>query len=115
RSAYRVEVRLQRDDDASVPWIVSNPIYVGGRGAIGPATEAPIGAATEVMVPGDGVRRWTTERDRSSGAAFEHAGAGGERQLVFKYSLGPGLPAGQFAALVGAIPSGALSRFDRLT
>jgi hypothetical protein len=115
RAAYRVEVRLQPEEEASVPWVVSNPIYVGARTPIGPATEVPIGAATEVMVPGDSLRRWSTERDRSSDAVSEHAGAGSERQLVFRYSLGDGFPAAQFAALVGVIASGALSRFDRLT
>jgi hypothetical protein len=113
-SVYRVEVRLQHDDKTAVPWIVSNPIYVGGRVPIGPATEVPIVAPTDAMIPGDVVGRWSTERDRSSDAAFEHADAAGEPQLVFKYSLGPGLPASQFAALVGSIPSGALPRFDRL-
>jgi hypothetical protein len=115
RCVYRVEVRLQHDDDVPVPWIVSNPIYVGGRAAIGPAAEVPIVAATDAMLPGPGIGRWTTERDRSSDAALAHAAAAGERQLVFRYSLGPGLPTSQFAALVGSIPSGALPRYDRLT
>jgi hypothetical protein len=105
--AYRIEVKIP---DADVPWIVSNPIYVGEFD--GPVVEAqsegPTSSpdAARVELPADA--RWVIEHaPGSSGVVVLDAGA-----LRFSYELGPGEPAGQYAALVA--PVQAESGFDRI-
>lgn len=105
--AYRVEVRIP---EADVPWIVSNPIYVGEfdppASDVQAETPAPPADASRVELPAD--ERWVIEHaPGSSGTVMSEAGA-----LRFSYELGPGEPAGQYAALVS--PVQAESGFDRI-
>ena len=89
--AYRVEVTYP---PFSMPWIVSNPIYVGTPADL-PAVEpppAPASDAFDVL----GSSAWRVERDAAStGQLVREGGA-----LQFQYALGPGRPASQYAAAV---------------
>jgi len=104
--AYRVEVSLPGTE---VPWIVSNPIYLGRaaggedeRVRAGPAA----GAGEVVPLPADD--RWVVEEDASSdGTVTVDDGA-----VVFAYRLGGGPPSGQYAALVAPVGHG--TGYDRL-
>jgi hypothetical protein len=103
---YRVEVSLP---DASVPWIVSNPIVIGRLP--GPPDGTP-GDSTEpeewLEVSRDN-RHWVVEKDpTSTGSAEPEADA-----VRLEYALGDGPARGQYAALAAVIdaPAGV----DRVT
>jgi hypothetical protein len=88
--AYRVEARLP---GRPTPWIVSNVIWVGARAQdpFSPPTSAAC-SVPATLIPGDS---WAVEKDRTSAATIEAGGA----DLRVQYRLGPGAPAGQYAAL----------------
>jgi hypothetical protein len=88
--AYRVEARL---DGRPTPWIVSNVISVGTRPSDPFAPPPSAGCtAAPTMIPADS---WAVEKDRTSTATI---GADG-KDLRLQYQLGPGIPAGQYAAI----------------
>jgi hypothetical protein len=91
---YRVEVFYE---GFSVPWIVSNPIYAGD------ATETPITPEPAPATPTFDVPQpdqgWGIEHEPSSTGAW----AKDRDAIRFTYRLGPGKPAGQFAALASTI------------
>jgi hypothetical protein len=96
--AYRVEAMFP---GASVPWVVSNPIAIGGAAGDGRAPgpeSADEAASADVEVP-LAAGEWTVEREPSSEARLMEAGAG----LQLDYRLGGGRPAGQYAALVNPV------------
>jgi hypothetical protein len=100
---YRIEASLT---DAAVPWLVSNPIYVGPA-PDPPSDTPPLAAATSRLVLEPGAA-WAIEHDpASNGSATVEAA-----QLRFDFTLGPGIPAGQFAALTTSV--GGETGFDRL-
>jgi hypothetical protein len=101
--AYRVEVSYP---PFSMPWIVSNPIYVGTP-ADRPSVEPPSAPATDAFdVLGSSA--WRVERDpASTGQLVREAST-----LRFEYALGPGAPASQYAAAV--VPVDAPTGFDRV-
>jgi len=116
RAVYRAEVRLRADPATEpVPWIVSNPIYVGARGRTEVRSRAEAVAAADAIESRDAVASWHREGDPSSRAALESGEVAGARSLAFSYTLGPGKPSNQFAALVGSIRPGVLTGYDRLT
>lgn len=116
RAVYRAEVRLRTGAATDpVPWIVSNPIYVGARDRTDGRSRAEAVAAADAIESGDVVASWHREGDPSSRASLESGEAAGARSLVFNYELGAGRPSNQFAALVGAIRPGVLTGYDRLT
>jgi hypothetical protein len=112
---YRVEVMLPNVTGRSaVPWIVSNPIYVGY-----PAT-APVvpgrGRATEsVPLYSDGpALGWTVEHSPTAQAAFEVVKSVGGTQIELRYALSGAPSASPYAALVA--PAGpALRDYTRVT
>ena len=109
--AYRVEVTwpdLAGDDGP--PWIVSNPIYVGGWAATGHRASAPASIGRDLLTDRSGVR-WLHEQDRTSRAVVDRDPVSGA--LRFSCALGDGAPANQFAALVVPI-DGTLAPFERL-
>jgi hypothetical protein len=101
---YRVEVGYP---GYAMPWIVSNPIYVG------PAESPRLPNAPDALPP-DGVLdltpapNWRVEHDNGSTAAIERDGP----RVRVAYALGGGRPAGQYAAAV--VPVVASSGFDRV-
>ena len=85
---YRVEVRLPTDPGTPpVPWIVSNPIYVGRTGT--PATPRALPAPTHVTPLYDGgpARGWTVEKNADSNAMIDVVGTIGGSQLLLRYAL----------------------------
>jgi hypothetical protein len=95
---YRIEATLP---GATVPWIASNPITVepvlpdGGR----PQRPALVSAGTELLTLPASSSIWTIERPPASSGERT---VDGER-LRFDYRLAPGVPRGQYAALVAPI------------
>ncbi len=101
--AYRVEVTYP---PFSMPWIVSNPIYVGTPSDDGPVDPPPAPATDALDVLGSSA--WRTERDAASTGQLDRDGGA----LRFQYSLGPGRPASPYAAAV--VPVDGTSGFDRV-
>lgn len=94
---YRIEAMFP---NAAVPWIASNPIVVGADGPpSGPAPALPpdddLLSVVVALDPG----QWTIEREPSSEGRF----AARDSVIQFDYRLAPGVPHGQYAALVNGV------------
>jgi len=110
-AAYRVEVTLpDLTGDEGPPWIVSNPIYVGGWPAAERRASSPASISRDLLTDLSDIP-FLHEQDRTSRAAVDRDPVTGA--LRFSCALGDGAPANQFAALV--VPIGATLRpFARL-
>ena len=112
---YRVEVLLPgAPGTPPVPWILSNPIYVGGADAP-PIGDAPQPAARFEAVFDDGpAEDWAIEASAASTGALDVIGSvGGGTQLSLRYALGGAESDGPYVALVA--PAGPeIAEFDRL-
>ena len=98
--AYRVEVYFP---GSPVPWIVSNPIFT--RRA--PAAEVtPPARVPTVRMPTS--EPWAIERDPSSTVNV----TAGEQGMRVDVALGPGVPVGQYGAVVAPVDAG--PPFDRV-
>jgi hypothetical protein len=101
---YRVEVRWADRDDASVPWIVSNPIYAGRPAA--PPAPAPVkvnGPSREVYRDGP-IDAWRIELSaRAAGALDRVPTAAGGSELGVRYALGGARSDSPFVALTTPI------------
>jgi hypothetical protein len=92
-----------------MPWIVSNPISMGATLSEPPAPVTMVPAVR--LVPMPSATGWTIERDPTSTATVSGAAA----SSTFSYSLGQGIPAGQYGALVASVdPALAQEGFDRV-
>jgi hypothetical protein len=112
---YRVEIMLANvTGQSAVPWIVSNPIYVGYPATAAPAP-GPGGAKENVPIYSDGpAPEWTVEHSPTAQAAFEVVKAVGGTQLELRYALSGAPSASPYAALV--VPAGpALRQHTRVT
>ena len=101
--AYRAEVYYP---GFAVPWIVSNPIYADLPAAPPSVVASTVARATLPIALDAG---WRTENDTASTASIKtdaHA-------VELDYALGPGVSAGQYAAVVAEIS--APDAFDGLT
>lgn len=100
---YRVEAYLP---DAKVPWIVSNPITIGGRqgppAGPQPASSGSVGQVVEHPVALESPT-WRLEHDPSS----EGSTRIDDGRLRFDYRLGDGVPRGQYVSAVYEDTSGA--------
>ena len=92
--AYRVEVYIP---GRPVPWIISNPIFT--RRASAPAATAPASAPTTMLPTSE---PWAVERDPSSTVNV----TAGEQGMRVDVALGPGVPAGQYGAVVAPVDAG---------
>ena len=104
--AYRVEGFIP---GATVPWIVSNPIYIGDLVTANRPDASGIDDPTTASVALDSRVQWRVEKD----ALSEGTSAADSGDLKLTYGLGPGAPAGQYVALVTDVPSE--DAFDRLS
>lgn len=87
RGSYRIEVALA--DRSRLPWLFSNPIYVGfDRRAPSPSQLPPL--TSQVAVVGEA----RTESSPGSIVELDQA-----RGLAWRYRLSPGVAAGQYAAV----------------
>jgi hypothetical protein len=95
---YRIEVGFP---GASAPWIVSNPIVVAPSVAAPPPPIDETGQTLTIPATPDA---WAIEREPTSSGAITADGA----SLRFSFSLAPGVPRGQYAALAAPVttPSG---------
>jgi hypothetical protein len=114
-AVYRVEVDVVgAPGEPAVPWMVSNPVYVGAR-AIHELSSQPAPAADTLPVYTDGpVTNWRIEKSvRSDGALSVARGVEGT-QILFRYGLGGTLSESPFVAAV--VPSTSdLTRFERIS
>jgi hypothetical protein len=113
RAVYRVEIHLPgAPGDPPVPWILSNPVYVGfGKDPPPPTRPPPSRFATQYD---DGVATgFTVETSPRSAAALDVVGTLSGTQLSLRWALGGTDAESPHAALVK--PAGpALSGYDRL-
>ncbi len=110
--AYRVEARLGHiAGRVTVPWIVSNPIYVGLR-EVHRAAGAPGARSTVVERLAVATARWRGEVSGGSASSIELGSPGDGRPAVaWHYELAPA--AAPYAA-VQFPTDGGVARFDRL-
>lgn len=102
--AYRVEVTYP---GFSMPWIVSNPIYVGAP-VDSPSVEPPSPSPSSDLLDVTGFGGWRVEHDSASTGELDHVGGG----LRFAYALGGGRLQSQYAA--AALPVESPGGFDRV-
>jgi hypothetical protein len=128
-TVYRIEAKLpDAPGSPPVPWIVSNPIFVGPALPRVRATIKPTPAQeTERVFDGRDASAWHVEQDPTSRASLsrqpavpdpvaqpEKEDASSATPLALSYRLSPGVPAGQYAALVVGVGQGRLQRFTRV-
>jgi hypothetical protein len=103
--AYRVEAYRP---GVPVPWIISNPIY--GDALPEPPMDSAIPEAIRfVDLPGPA--GWAIERNETSSGSFTPE----DDDTRFSFTLGPGAPFNQFAALVAGVDGALASEgFDRV-
>jgi hypothetical protein len=116
-AVYRVEAYVPNSPGGPpVPWIVSNPIYVGvAHDQSVPAAEQAPAARIPVRVGEATVESGRADTSRLGDPPDDPLARGfaGELPLAWTFALAPGVPAGQFAAV--QIPvSGGLASFDRV-
>jgi len=113
-AVYRVEVDLPRAPGVPpVPWIVSNPIYVGPRPPVAVPPSAPTRESLGLYTGGP-APDWTIEKSPASDAAITVVQTLTVSQLLLRFALS-GAPADHpYAAFV--VPAGpAIGRYDRVT
>jgi len=117
RGAFRVEVQLPHAGGASaVPWVVTNPIYLGLPEERGRSDQPPAAtAASLVLLDPELLRDWHLELERRSSGTFEREAASEARECRWAYRLGPGPGAGQFVAVARTLARGMLATFDSIT
>lgn len=114
-AVYRVEVRLPgAPGRPAVPWIVSNPIYVG-QTLRDPRPGSVPRAKDRFDIYSDGpATAWSVEHSTSSEAAFDVVKAVSGTQILWRYAVAGVASSHPFAALT--VPAGtALPAYDRLT
>ena len=115
-AVYRAEVALPgAPGEPPVPWVVSNPIYVGrAPGTVPRSATRPEASAYAVRYADGPASDWTIETSESSLGALDVVSAGdGGTQLSLRYGLGGTTAASSFVALV--MPAGtAITEHDRM-
>jgi hypothetical protein len=114
-AVYRVEVALPGAPGAPpVPWVVSNPIYVGRDASATTETPNRPGASAFAVQYTDGpASEWTIETSEASLGALDVVSAVDGAQLSLRYGLGGTASSSPFVALV--MPSGSdVAEHDRL-
>jgi hypothetical protein len=112
---YRVEVQVPGAfGDPAVPWIVSNPIYVGRPDAPPPAPAPRPVTLTEIQY-GDGpLDRWGIETSPASKAVTDLVKLEKGTELGVRYALGGATSSAAYAA-VRMTAGNTLPQFDRIT
>lgn len=119
RGVYRVEVRTPGAPGVPpVPWLVSNPIYVGSRPVADPPPPRAAGRSRRALYAGEPTTlHWTVERDAASRARLT-VGPGssprGSRALVLEFALAKGASRPPFVALARDGLEG-VSGYDRVS
>jgi hypothetical protein len=115
-AVYRVEVTLpDSPGNPPVPWIMSNPIYVGREpeAAAPQVTQLPKARTFTTLYSGGLDRGWTIEKSAASDAAIDVIGALPGSQMLLRFALSGTAADSPYAAF--AIPAGAaIATADRL-
>ncbi len=115
-AVYRVEVALPGTaGETPVPWIVSNPIYVGRPVKEEPSQHplTPVSASTRPV--GTTTEEWQVEHSaQSQGAVDVMSTTGGGTQLLFRYALSGPRSESPYAAAVLRFPK-MPPLYDRVT
>ena len=113
-AVYRVEVTLPNEPGTPpVPWLLSNPIYVGQPDVPPPLPQRPPASHVIAQYDNGPAVGWTVEHSARSAAALDVVRAPGGTQLAFRYGLGGTSAESPFAAV--SMPAGpALPSSDRL-
>ena len=112
-AVYRVEVALPRAPGVPpVPWIVSNPIYVGRR-PDAPAAPSPPARESLTLYKGGPARNWTIEKSAASDAALNVVETLGAAQLLLRFALSGAPSDHPYTAFIMPATS-AIARHDRL-
>ena len=114
RGAYRIEVRLADvAGEPAVPWILSNPVYVGGFVPTPQNQPAPVRETSVLYDNGPIERGWGLEKSPQSEGVFDAVRTLDGRRLSLRYSLGGTAAEGPYVAVV--IPTDAkVAAYDRL-
>ena len=99
---YRVEI-VAPSSDGPIPWVVSNPIYVGVQYPAASSPIAPAAAATYALTTTAG---WWTEHDPTSVVALDQTTATAGPGLRLRYGLSSGAVSGQYVAMAVHAPMG---------
>jgi hypothetical protein len=101
-AAYRVEVNVPGSPGSPpVPWIMSNPIYIGARAAAaGQATPPKAAGTPTIRYPGATLPEWTVETSERSKADVTEMLTVRGRQIAWRWALGGVASDSPFAALV---------------
>jgi len=114
-AVYRVEVRLPgAPGTPPVPWLVSNPIYVGRSAAATAAlpAAAKATAAESLYDNGEASGAKTEHSEQAQGVVDVIPAVEGGRQLLFRYALGGRPSEAPYAAMT--FPAMHAAQFDRL-
>ncbi len=114
-AVYRVEIVLPgTPGEPPVPWMVSNPIYVGRDATdAAPSDTRPRASRFAVQYGNGPATGWSIETSGASLGALDEVPAVDGTQLSLRYALGGTVASDPFAAFV--MPAGsALPAYDRL-
>jgi hypothetical protein len=110
---YRVEIHAPSEGGA-MPWIVSNPIYVGLTfPQIVPRSTRP-GAVTHALFDGRTMAGWHLESDRTSSGTLDIVPGPRGAEISLRYALSTPPEAHPFVALVAG-PMNVIAPTDRLS
>jgi hypothetical protein len=114
-AVYRVEIDIPNaPGNPPIPWLVSNPIYLGAApGADTPGEPETVSETVMLYTngPADG---WRVEKSVRSEGTIDVVSSVGGTQILLRYGLGGTLSESPYVAAV--VPAGSdLVRFDRIT
>lgn len=112
---YRVEVSAPgAPGQPPVPWIVSNPVYVGRDVSPAPAPVARAASAYETQYSDGSADRWAVETSPASRGAVDVVKMTEGTQLAFRYALGGSTRDDNAYAALAMMSGGSLASFDRI-
>lgn len=110
-AAWRAEIHLPDAPGApAVPWVVSNPIYIGVTAKTPRETRPP--AEVSIQYQNGPAEGWTVATSVRSRAALDVIPGPGGTQVAMRYGLGGTLSESPYAALV--MPAGNIAGYDRV-
>jgi hypothetical protein len=114
-AVFRVEVHRQGSGARSLPWIVSNPIYVLTRPRETPPVPPLAAVTASETLPAGAQDGWRTEQARGSTITIapDSESAPGPPGVQIRFRLGEGARDGQYVAAVHSAPSD-IASFSRL-
>ena len=116
RAAYRLEVRLPgaASDEAAIPWLLSNPIYVGRFEAASPAPWKPRDTLVQYSGGPPEPKRWGIEKNQQSEGLLDFVkDADQGTRLLLRYALS-GSTAGHAWVALGMLSGARLAEYDRV-